>query len=158
VEDKSSWHQLSQLPQLRKTICGWTGCREPPDPRAAKWVPGSVHRTVSVPRTAGSHFEGEVAAAAGYSLICASAASSRFHTSGRNCSSSSAGVVPIFARTLVRYRCGSRPCRSQLAISDQSRIPGRTKRRSRGLAAVREAARKDSSKISRLTQGRSRMK
>ena len=42
-----------------------------------------------------------------YFSAIGSAASSAFHTSGRNCPSSSRGVVPILASTLVRYRCGS---------------------------------------------------
>ena len=74
------------------------------------WLPVSFsanNKTVRRPRRHGS--------------VAGSISSSRFHTSGRNWSSSSAGDRPILARTLVRYRCGSRPCRSALAISDQSR-------------------------------------
>ena len=48
----------------------------------------------------------------GYEYGDDSAASSRCHTSGRNCSRSLSGVWPIFASTLRRYACGPGPCAS----------------------------------------------
>jgi len=53
--------------------------------------------------------------------VTGSAALSAFHTSGRNWFNSLIGVLPIFASTLRKYACGSRLCRSALAINVHKR-------------------------------------